>query len=319
MASIPSILPSLRRTEDFVLSWTSLISTASYLPASSTCSQWTLLSLCFRRESGSSSSTCRMHISTSLHFNGITYQFSAFLFGLSTAPRIFTKCMAPVAAFLRLHGINIYPYIDGWLIVAASFRDAIRARLHLPCPASAWAHSIDDGGRRARQTQNEILTGLVPFPVRSSNGPSILSVGGSAITGFPTSLVVLPAQPSHRQTLFPTATIHTGHNRRQPHGLRRSLPSAQGPWTMVDTGASAPHKSSGTASHHQSVPCIPSPNTGPCSAVGNGQHNCTFLCEQARHHTLPLSPLPSCRPLGVVLFQPCLSPLPSTSPWTTTP
>ena len=38
------------------------------------------------------------------------YEFSALPFGLSTAPRVFTKCMAPVAAFLRTRGIAVFPY-----------------------------------------------------------------------------------------------------------------------------------------------------------------------------------------------------------------
>ncbi|XP_015263879.1 PREDICTED: BTB/POZ domain-containing protein KCTD19 [Gekko japonicus] len=37
-----------------------------------------------------------------------------------SAPRVFTKTMVVVAAFLRLKGISVYPYIDNWLIVASS-------------------------------------------------------------------------------------------------------------------------------------------------------------------------------------------------------
>uniref|UniRef100_A0ABM5F2Z8 Uncharacterized protein n=1 Tax=Pogona vitticeps TaxID=103695 RepID=A0ABM5F2Z8_9SAUR len=183
-------------------------------------------------------------------------------------------------------------------------KPSVSLRTPRPTPQ---AHGIDDGCRPACQTQNEIPTGLVSFPVRSSDGPSFLSVDGNARTGFPTQLVDFPTQSPHRQTFLPIETVDTGHNQRQPNGLGCSLPTAQGPRTVVSTGASAPHKPSETASHHQSVPCLSSPYTGPSSAAGNGQHHCAFLCQQARRHTLPLSPVPSCRPLGVVLFQPCLS------------
>ena len=61
-------------------------------------------------------------------FKNVVYQFCSFPFGLSTAPRTFTKCMAPIVAFLRLQGINIYPYIDDWLIVSTSYLDAMAAR-----------------------------------------------------------------------------------------------------------------------------------------------------------------------------------------------
>ncbi|KAG6938964.1 hypothetical protein G0U57_003754, partial [Chelydra serpentina] len=38
------------------------------------------------------------------------YQFTVLPFGLSTAPRVFTKCMAVVAAFLRRRGVQLFPY-----------------------------------------------------------------------------------------------------------------------------------------------------------------------------------------------------------------
>lgn len=49
---------------------------------------------------------------------GRHYQFKALPFGLRSAPRVFTKCLAPVAAQLRREGIHVYPYLDDWLIRA---------------------------------------------------------------------------------------------------------------------------------------------------------------------------------------------------------
>ncbi|KAF7239825.1 Ran-binding protein 17 [Varanus komodoensis] len=46
------------------------------------------------------------------------YEFKVLPFGLATAPRVFTKCMAPVCAHLRLRGIRIYLYLDDWLLVS---------------------------------------------------------------------------------------------------------------------------------------------------------------------------------------------------------
>ncbi|KAG8452945.1 hypothetical protein GDO86_004664 [Hymenochirus boettgeri] len=50
------------------------------------------------------------------------FQFTALPFGLASAPRIFTKIMTCQAAFLRLQGIFILPYLDDLLIRAASFK-----------------------------------------------------------------------------------------------------------------------------------------------------------------------------------------------------
>ena len=40
------------------------------------------------------------------------YQWAVLPFGLATAPRVFTKILAPIAAHLHLRGMSMYPYID---------------------------------------------------------------------------------------------------------------------------------------------------------------------------------------------------------------
>ncbi|KAG6935944.1 ORF V, partial [Chelydra serpentina] len=44
------------------------------------------------------------------------FQFAVLPFGLSMAPHVFTKCMAVVAAALRRQRIQVFPYLDDWLI-----------------------------------------------------------------------------------------------------------------------------------------------------------------------------------------------------------
>lgn len=48
------------------------------------------------------------------------YQYKALPFGLSSSPRVFTKCMVVTAAHLRLQGIQVYQYIDDWLLLTES-------------------------------------------------------------------------------------------------------------------------------------------------------------------------------------------------------
>lgn len=43
---------------------------------------------------------------------GQYYQYTMLPFGLSSAPHIFTKCMAVVTAYLRKRGIHVFPYLD---------------------------------------------------------------------------------------------------------------------------------------------------------------------------------------------------------------
>jgi ribonuclease HI len=51
-------------------------------------------------------------------FQGKTYQFRVLPFGLSTAPRVFTKVLAPVVGYLHQQGVHLYPYLDDCLLVA---------------------------------------------------------------------------------------------------------------------------------------------------------------------------------------------------------
>lgn len=57
------------------------------------------------------------------------YQFVALPFGLATAPRVFTKILAPVLAILREQGILIMAYLDDLLVVDHSAAGLNRAVL----------------------------------------------------------------------------------------------------------------------------------------------------------------------------------------------
>ena len=56
------------------------------------------------------------------------FQFRSLCFGLSTAPQVFTRVMAPVAVILHRLGVRILRYLDDWLILAATKEQCLRAR-----------------------------------------------------------------------------------------------------------------------------------------------------------------------------------------------
>ena len=58
---------------------------------------------------------------------GMVYQFQALCFGLSTAPHVFTRVFAVVSAWAHSHGIRLLRYLDDWLVLSSSEREAKQA------------------------------------------------------------------------------------------------------------------------------------------------------------------------------------------------
>ena len=58
--------------------------------------------------------------------NGHVYQFKALCFGLSTAPQVFSRVMAPVSAILHSVGIHMCRYLDDWLVQSFSRESLLR-------------------------------------------------------------------------------------------------------------------------------------------------------------------------------------------------
>ncbi|KAJ7312097.1 hypothetical protein JRQ81_006437 [Phrynocephalus forsythii] len=124
--------------------------------------------------------------------------------------RVFTKCLAPVATFLRLHDINIFPYLDNWLLVSPTKLQAtqdlhytltilpplglqigeslpprqtktkdISGTQSLPteydghCTESSTSsrtHGLDSISSNISTAQNENLTSLAPSPISPPRG-----------------------------------------------------------------------------------------------------------------------------------------------------
>ncbi len=53
-------------------------------------------------------------------FKGVAYQYTVLPFGMSLAPRTFTKCMDTALSPQRQMGIRILNYLDDWLVLAQS-------------------------------------------------------------------------------------------------------------------------------------------------------------------------------------------------------
>ena len=58
---------------------------------------------------------------------GTVYQFRALCFGLSTATQVFTRVFAAMSAWAHSHGIRLLRYLDDWLVLSFSEREAKQA------------------------------------------------------------------------------------------------------------------------------------------------------------------------------------------------
>ena len=63
------------------------------------------------------------------------FQFRALCFGLSTAPQVFTRVMAPVSSIMHRYRFQFLSYLDDWLVLGSSFQEIVRARDFL----ASWA------------------------------------------------------------------------------------------------------------------------------------------------------------------------------------
>ena len=59
---------------------------------------------------------------------GVSYQFKVLCFGLTSAPHVFTRLMAPISAILHRYGVRLLRYLDDWLILAESRTTGIQTR-----------------------------------------------------------------------------------------------------------------------------------------------------------------------------------------------
>ena len=60
-------------------------------------------------------------------WSGVHLQYVTLPFGLSSAPRVFTKTLLPIVKALRALGVKIYAYLDDLLIVGASVEEVQRS------------------------------------------------------------------------------------------------------------------------------------------------------------------------------------------------
>ena len=109
---------------------------------------------------------------------GKSYQFRVLCFGLTTAPQVFTRIMAPVSAILHRHGVRMLRYLDDWLILASTEIACIQSRDRLLSICTELGIQVNLTKSSLVPTQSLVYLGMeirsLPFiarptPVRVNN------------------------------------------------------------------------------------------------------------------------------------------------------
>ena len=109
---------------------------------------------------------------------GRSYQFRVFCFGLTTAPQVFTRIMAPVSAILHKYGVRMLRYLNDWLILASSELACLQSRDRLLTICTELGIQVNLTKSSLVPTQSLVYLGMEirslhfiaqPTPVRVSN------------------------------------------------------------------------------------------------------------------------------------------------------
>ena len=109
---------------------------------------------------------------------GKSFQFRVLCFGLTTAPQVFTRIMAPVSAILHRYGVRMLRYLDDWLILASTEIACLQSRDRLLSICTELGIQVNLTKSSLVPTQSLVYLGMeirsLPFiarptPVRVNN------------------------------------------------------------------------------------------------------------------------------------------------------
>ena len=89
-------------------------------------------------------------------FQGQAWECKVLMFGIKTAPKVFTKILAPVIAFLRRQGILLYVYLDD-ILLRASSRTALESAIPIVIQTLAQAGFVINLGKSDLEPSQDLV------------------------------------------------------------------------------------------------------------------------------------------------------------------
>lgn len=105
-------------------------------------------------------------------FEGRAYQFRVLPFGLSLAPRTFTRCVGAALAPLQAQGLRILPYLDDWLVCAQTREQAHDNTLLLLDHVSCLGLTVNFAKSSLTPSQRVVFIGVAVDSLTMSAQPS---------------------------------------------------------------------------------------------------------------------------------------------------
>ncbi|XP_058483844.1 uncharacterized protein LOC131459867 [Solea solea] len=250
-------------------------------------------------------------------FKGAAYEYQTLPFGLSLAPRVFSKCVEAALNPVRASGLRVFAYLDDFLLCAPSREEAGRDTQRLIVRLSSLGFS--SGGKFSPSLGSlsagkfSVITrlssavradGIINFcrPSGTAENEGFSALGNLAAPGRTTSSQtygegfpgMLPSSP----LLERPGDIHfrrpTGSRSDEENSYDRCLVNGVGSGFRGEVSERdlAPDASPGTYKLPGAVGCFPGTQTfsaspGKVSCVGqSGQHNSRSLHKQTGRHAL---------------------------------
>ena len=151
-------------------------------------------------------------------YNGRAFEFLVLPFGLSTAPRVFTRIVRVIEAFLKVQGVDMNQYLDDWLMKSQSKSLVERHRDLTLFWVNKLGFLVNEGKSQLTPTQAPAFLGSTLYLLNMLVFPSERRI--LRATRLAASLLARTAQPaktwqrflghlSSLRELVPMAVVHT--------------------------------------------------------------------------------------------------------------